>query len=156
VVTLAARYGIGFEAHLQNCLPTFKDGRPHRIVFRDFAGLRLHPGRLEAAGHRVSLWPGSVVVTDDLDVMRAKVAYTALQAHLGELVIRLDLDEGDAWREVRAALDEAYDPLMASPDARADHAFLTAPRVPHKALVRMRLAGGGDVYVPVQNPLHAP
>jgi siderophore synthetase component len=156
VVTLAARYGIGLEAHLQNCLPTFRDGRPHRIVFRDFAGLRLHPGRLEAAGHPVSLWPGSVVVTDAVDVMRAKVAYTALQAHLGELVIRLDLDEGDAWREVRAALDEAYDPLMASPDARADHAFLTAPRIPHKALVRMRLAGSGDVYVPVQNPLHAP
>jgi D-ornithine---citrate ligase len=154
VVTLAARYGIGFEAHLQNCLPTFKDGRPHRIVLRDLAGLRLHPGRLAAAGHRVQLWPGSVVVTDDVDVMRAKVAYTALQAHLGELVIRLDLDEGEAWREVRAALDEAYDPLMAFADARADHAFLTAPRVPHKALVRMRLAGGGDVYVPVQNPLH--
>ena len=32
---------------------------------------------------------------------------------------------------------------------------LTAPVVPHKALVRMRLAGNGDVYVPVRNPLHA-
>ena len=90
--------------------------------------------------------------------MRAKVGYTALQAHLGELVIRLGrLDEDDAWREVRAALDEAYDRARWPPaDARADHAFLTAPRVPHKALVRMRLAGAGDVYVPVQNPLHAP
>jgi len=28
--------------------------------------------------------------------------------------------------------------------------------VPHKALVRMRLAGTGDIYVPVRNPLHAP
>jgi D-ornithine---citrate ligase len=158
VVALAARYGIGLEAHLQNCLPTFKDGRPHRIVFRDFAGLRLHPGRLAAAGHDVALWPGSVVVTGDVDVVRAKVAYTALQAHLGELVIRLDLDEAEAWREIRAALDEAYEPLRGG-DARADHAFLTAPRVPHKALVRMRLhrgsAGSGDVYVPVENPLHA-
>ena len=36
------------------------------------------------------------------------------------------------------------------------HAFLTAPRIPHKALVRMRLAGTGDVYVPVRNPLHDP
>ena len=38
----------------------------------------------------------------------------------------------------------------------ADHAFLTAPTVPHKALVRMRLAGAGDVYVPVRNPLMTP
>jgi len=37
-----------------------------------------------------------------------------------------------------------------------DHAFFTAPRMPHKALVRMRLAGGGDLYIPVRNPLHAP
>ena len=53
-----------------------------------------------------------------------------------------------AWHEVRRVLDRsAADP--------ADHAFLTAPRVPHKALVRMRLAGDGDLYVPVHNPLHA-
>jgi hypothetical protein len=38
--------------------------------------------------------------------------------------------------------------------ARADHAWFTAERVPHKALVRMRLTGGGDTYLPVRNPLH--
>jgi hypothetical protein len=37
-----------------------------------------------------------------------------------------------------------------------DHAAFTAARVPHKALVRMRLAGSGDLHVPVPNPLHAP
>ena len=33
----------------------------------------------------------------------------------------------------------------------------TAPTMPHKALVRMRLGapGSGDVYVPVDNPLFA-
>ena len=30
----------------------------------------------------------------------------------------------------------------------------TAPTVAHKALVRMRLSGAGDVYIPVRNPLH--
>ena len=105
--------------------------------------------------------PGSVVGTDDVDVMRAKVGYTALQAHLGELVMRLGshgLDEtapgGWCARCGRGVRRAAYDPSWAPPDARADHAFLTAPRVPHKALVRMRLAGSGDVYVPVHNPLH--
>ena len=161
LVALAARHGIALEAHLQNCLPTFVAGRPHRIVFRDFAGLRLYLPRL---ADPPPLWPGSVVTTGDADVMRAKLGYTALQAHLGELVVRLTrshhLDEHEAWQAIRAALDDAYAPLRADPAtaaaAAADHAALTAPTVPHKALVRMRLAGAGDIYVPVNNPLHAP
>lgn len=145
-----ARNGVGLEAHLQNSMPTFRAGRPYRIVFRDFAGLRLHLPRL--AG-RVTLWPGSVVGTGDVDVMRAKIGYTAFQAHLGELVRHLvdryAVAETDAWRRVREVLDGC--------DAETgDHAFLTARSVPHKALVRMRLAGAGDAYVPVHNPLHDP
>jgi siderophore synthetase component len=161
LLRLAARHGIAIEAHLQNCVPTFRDGVPHRLALRDFAGLRVHLPRLTARGHRVALHPGSVIVADDPDVMRAKLAYTALQAHLGELVIQLagshGLDEGAAWRSVRGILDEVYGELRRDPavarDAEADHAFLTAPEVPHKALVRMRLVGSGDVYVPVRNPL---
>ncbi|AEV85260.1 RhbF-like rhizobactin siderophore biosynthesis protein [Actinoplanes sp. SE50] len=148
-----AAHGVGIEAHLQNCLPTFLHGRPHRLALRDFAGLRLHLPRLAAAGHDVDLWPDSVVGTTDPAVMRAKLGYTAFQAHLGELVLHLDLDEPDAWRIIRDVVDETYDALD-TPDARADHAALTAPTVPHKALVRMRLADNGDIYLPVENPLH--
>jgi siderophore synthetase component len=154
-----AAHGVALEAHLQNCLPTFVAGTPHRLVVRDFAGLRLHPGRLAAAGHDLALWPGSVVGTTDDGTLRAKIGYTALQAHLGELVIRLGeshgLDEPAAWRAVRAVVDETYAGLPGAA-ARADHAAFTAPRVPHKALVRMRLGGAGDTYLPVRNPLHAP
>jgi siderophore synthetase component len=163
VLRLATRFGVGLEAHLQNCLPTFVAGVPHRMVFRDFAGLRLHEPRLAAAGAALPLWPGSVIGTADATVLRAKIGYTALQAHLGELVVRLvgayDVDEATAWRRVRQVVDEVFEPLRADPacaaDAAADHAALTARRVPHKALVRMRLAGTGDLYLPVRNPLHA-
>jgi D-ornithine---citrate ligase len=152
VLRLASRYGIGLEAHLQNCIPTFVDGAPHRLALRDFAGLRLHRPRLAAAGVNLPLWPGSVVGTDDETVMLSKVGYTALQAHLGELVVLLTdshgLDEAAAWRRIRAIVDDAV--------AGPDHTFFTAPQMPHKALVRMRLVGSGDVYVPVENPLHAP
>ena len=154
LLRLATRHGIGLEAHLQNCVPTFVGGVPHRLALRDFAGLRVYRPRLRDA---VALWPGSVIGTDDPDVMRAKLGYTALQAHLGELILRLAdshaLDERAAWRSVRAVVDEVYDELRGEPGAAADHAFLTAPVMPHKALVRMRLAGDGDVYVPVRNPL---
>jgi siderophore synthetase component len=90
-----------------------------------------------------------------VDVLRAKVGYTALQAHLGEILLRLaqagELDEAAGWRRVREVLDEA---LAAGDADPGDHAFLTAPGVPHKALVRMRLRDAGDIYVPVENPLH--
>jgi siderophore synthetase component len=164
LLRLATRHGIAIEAHLQNCVPTFRDGVPHRLALRDFAGLRLHRPRLVGGGHGIALWPGSVIATDDADVMRAKLAYTALQAHLGELVVHLvgshGLDEDAAWRSVRAIIDEVYDELRGDPavtaDAASDHAFLTAPMLPHKALVRMRLHGDGDLYVPVRNPLRNP
>ncbi|MEV6635395.1 IucA/IucC family protein [Actinoplanes sp. NPDC051470] len=147
--------GVAFEAHLQNCLPTFIAGAPTRLVLRDFAGLRLHLPRLAAAGHTLHPWPGSVIGTDDEAVLRAKIGYTALQAHLGELIIHLGVDEASAWQVVRRVVDETYDQLGSSPAARRDHAAFTAPTVPHKALVRMRLTGGGDAYIPVRNPLHA-
>ncbi|MEV4413213.1 IucA/IucC family protein [Catellatospora sp. NPDC049609] len=151
VLALAARHGIGLEAHLQNCVPTFVGGVPHRLALRDLAGLRVHQPRLAAAGSALHLWPGSVIGTDDEAVLLAKVAYTAFQAHLGELVLRLGqshaLDADAAWRIVREVVDETL-------AGHADHAFYTAPTVPHKALTRMRLAGAGDLYIPVGNPLH--
>ncbi|GHJ44448.1 hypothetical protein Cs7R123_17900 [Catellatospora sp. TT07R-123] len=152
VLRLAARYGIGLEAHLQNCVPVFRGGVPHRMGIRDLAGMRVHEGRLAAAGIGLRLWPGSVIGTGDEPVLLAKVAYTAFQAHLGEVVLRLGqshgLAEADAWAVVRRVVDAA---LAGHPD----HAFYTAPTVPHKALTRMRLAGSGDLHVPVQNPLYA-
>jgi siderophore synthetase component len=140
VLRLAAQHGIGLEAHLQNCVPTFKQGRPHRMGLRDLAGLRIFNPQSPP------LWPGSVIGTDDRAVMLSKVAYTAFQAHLGELVLRLELG-GQAWQAVREIVDEV---LAGHPD----HAFYTAEFVPHKALTRMRLAGTGDLYIPVRNPLY--
>ena len=42
--------------------------------------------------------------TDDLEIFRAKIGYTLFQAHLGEIILRLDIDEGRAWRIVREVL----------------------------------------------------
>jgi siderophore synthetase component len=162
LLRLATRHGVGMEAHLQNCLPTFRRGRPYRLVLRDIAGLRLHLPRLAARGGGAALWPGSVVATLDVDVMRAKLGYTLFQAHLGELVAHLaataGLDEPAAWRDIRAIVDGVHERLRADPtlraDADADHAFWTAPTMPHKALVSMRLHDDGDRYVRVPNPLH--
>jgi D-ornithine---citrate ligase len=158
VLGMVTRYGVGLEAHLQNCLVTFVDGRPARLILRDLAGLRLHHERLADAGLAVGLWPGSVVGTDDDTILLAKVAYTAFQAHLADVVHALG-DPPGAWAAIRGVVDGIYDDLAAlAPEAaKADHAFFTAPAVPHKALVGMRLdPARGDIYVPMENPLHEP
>ena len=89
------------------------------------------------------------------DSIRAKLGYTACQAHLGELIIRLSeshgLREATAWRSIRALIDEVYSGDDLDP---GDRDFLLAATMPHKALLRMRIAADGDIYVPVSNPLH--
>ncbi|WP_244615776.1 IucA/IucC family protein [Stackebrandtia albiflava] len=40
---LATRHGIALEAHGQNTLLTLRNWRPHRLVYRDFGGVRVDP-----------------------------------------------------------------------------------------------------------------
>ncbi|GIG71465.1 IucA/IucC family protein [Phytomonospora endophytica] len=150
VLRLAA-LGVGLEAHLQNTIPVFVGGTPVRMLFRDWGGARLHLPRMRAAGHELDLFPGSVVATEDLGTMRAKVAYTTFQNHLAELIRLLaaecGLPEDAAWRLVRRI-------VAGSPAPAADREFFTAPTQPHKALLTMRAGGDGDRYIPVASPLH--
>jgi len=93
-----------------------------------------------------------VIAAGDPGTVRAKVAYTALQANLGEIVTRLvhshGLDEQAAWARIRRTVDRAC--------AGDLHEWLTAPTLPHKALLSMRLSDRpGDIYVPVENALAA-
>ncbi|MGH3853250.1 MAG: IucA/IucC family protein [Pseudonocardiaceae bacterium] len=162
-VILMTKYGIALEAHLQNCIVTFVDAVPTRLVLRDWGGMRIYPPRLRQRGLPFTPRPGAVTVTDDVHVMRAKMLYTVLSNHLGEivahLVTRCGVDPHAAWRRVRAILEELLTGLDADPALRenvaADRAALFAPTVPVKAFARMRLdPAGGDQYAQVRNPLH--
>lgn len=168
VLRLMTRYGIGLEAHLQNTVPTFVDGVPTRVVFRDWGGLRVYLPRLHHRGHQPAVRADSLTTTSDVAVMRAKVAYTTLQNNLAEVVLRLGrshrLDETAGWARVRAVARAVLADLAAEADGTgdlrlagdtaADAAALFAPRLPHKALLSMRLyPDDGDRYVEVDNPL---
>jgi D-ornithine---citrate ligase len=167
-VILMTRYGIAVEAHLQNCIITFTGSSgavPTRLVLRDWGGMRIYPPRLRRHGLPLDPRPGAVTVTEDVHVMRAKMLYTVLSNHLGEivahLVTRCGVDAGAAWQRVRGILeglltDLAADPVLAA-DVAADRAALFGPTLPIKAFARMRLdPAGGDQYVQVRNPLSAP
>ncbi len=105
-------------------------------------------------------------MADDVDVMRSKVAYTAIQAHLGELVVQLGrshaLVEDQAWALARTVVDETSTGREAGGTGagRTRTTRSSRRRVPHKALLTMRLAAvrgrPGDAYVRVGNPLHDP
>ncbi|MGH3588544.1 MAG: IucA/IucC family C-terminal-domain containing protein, partial [Pseudonocardia sp.] len=162
-VTLMTKYGIAVEAPLQNCIFTFVGAVPTRLALRDWGGMRIYLPRLRRQGLRLNPRPGSVTVTDDLDVMRAKALYTALSNHLGEviahLVARCAVDPQAAWQRVRAVLVGLLADLHADPalreDVVADRAVLLGPTLPTKAFTRMRLhPAGGDQYAQVRNPLH--
>jgi siderophore synthetase component len=162
-VILMTKYGIAVEAHLQNCIFTFVEAMPTRLVLRDWGGMRIYPGRLRRQGLALDPRPGTVTVTDDVQVMRAKVLYTVLSNHLGEivahLVTRCGVDSGQAWQRVRTVVGATLTSLAADPalreDVATDRAVLFGPTLPIKAFARMRLdPAGGDQYVQVRNPLH--
>jgi siderophore synthetase component len=151
------------EAHLQNCIFTFVDAVPTRLVLRDWGGMRIYPPRLRRHGLPLDPRPGAVTVTDDVQVMRAKVLYTVLSNHLGEivahLVTRCGVDPQAVWARVSAMLSRLLSDLAADQqlraDVTADRAVLFGPTLPVKAFARMRLdPAAGDQYVPVGNPLH--
>jgi siderophore synthetase component len=155
------RYGIALEAHLQNTLLVVRDHRPVRLLLRDFAGVRLHQGRMRAAGLDFTPHPGSVTVTDDLDEVRAKLAHAVVQANLASVVGQLNtacrLPAAALWEVVRGAICrtlERLEPELAR-SASEDLCALLAPTLPQKAFAAMRLQhAGGDIYRPQPNPLH--
>lgn len=163
VLRLMVRYGIGLEAHLQNCVPVFRAGLPVRVLVRDWGGVRIYAARLRDQGLAIDFQCGSVTLTEDLSELHNKVYYTLIQNHLAELVLLLSrycgFPEDRAWGIVRQVCDGVFAELAASPTcleaATADWAALTAPVVDFKALTRMRLDpdGAGYRYVPVPNPL---
>jgi siderophore synthetase component len=162
-VILMTKYGIAIEAHLQNSIFTFVEAKPTRLVLRDWGGMRIYPPRLRRQGLALDPRPGTVTVTDDVQVMRAKVLYTVLSNHLGEvvahLVTRCGVDPAPVWQRIRAMVEGLLTGLATDPalgeDVAADRAVLFGPTLPIKAFARMRLdPAGGDQYVQVRNPLH--
>lgn len=156
-------HGIALEAHLQNTLVRIRrDGTgPARyagLVLRDFSGLRLHPGRLAAAGHRVPARPGAVTIAGDIAECRDKAHYAAILANLDPVVAALagtPAERAGLWAVLRAEVERL---IAAHPGApAADLAALRAPTLGRRAFVGMALdpARTGR-YVPVPNPLHAP
>ncbi|MEU4560637.1 IucA/IucC family siderophore biosynthesis protein [Actinoplanes sp. NPDC023936] len=134
--------GVALEAHGQNTLLVIRDGQPHRVLYRDLGGVRVHTGRIDATGIIGDL------PTADLHELRAKLAAAAFGTVATQLIGALDADPGTLWRTLATA-------MRADPSADTE-ALLTEP-LPVKATTAMRLAADPlrDIWTYRQNPMAA-
>ena len=152
LLRLTTRHGVALEAHLQNCLPTFVDGRAapagrarlRRAAPAPAAARRRRAARCRCGRARSSAPTTTQVLPREDRLHRVAGAPRRARHPAGRVPRprrgrRLAHRAGRRRRDLRPA---DADPAVRPP--RADHAALTAPTVPHKALVRMRLGGTGD------------
>ena len=143
---LCTAHGVALELHLQNTLVVHQRGRLCGFIVRDLGGIRLHRDRLRAAGHAITLAPGSFLATDDLAELQTKLTHTLFHAHLTAVfaaAAALGADPAAAWQYTRAVVRDVLtawsaDPRLASACA-ADQSALLATTGRAKALLRMRL-----------------
>jgi D-ornithine---citrate ligase len=162
-LTLLVKYGIGLEGHLQNTVPVFKHGRPVKILFRDWGGVRIHLQRLQKQGLDVQFYPGSMTITDDLREVQNKVFYTVFQNQFSEIIQQIskdwNIEEKLLWKPIRFQCDKVFDELALNKELlehiHEDREALYQSNIDHKALTKMRLnpEQKGYCYVSVPNPL---
>ena len=105
--------GVGLEAHLQNSMPIFVDGVPHRIAFRDFAG----PAAAPAPAGRARRRPAAVARLGDRHAGRRtwcgpssatpRSRRTSASWWCG-WPSRTASTRRRAWRSIRDVVDEVY------------------------------------------------
>lgn len=158
VLRLLVKYGIALEAHLQNTVVVFRGERPVRLLLRDFAGIRVSLDRLRSAGVDYRPHPDSITTTSDLNEVRNKAFYAAVQANLAEVVRGLNVPDERAWGLIWRVCKQTFASLAAegfADAANADRSALCAPTLGQKAFLSMRLKPDcGDIYHQVPNPLH--
>ncbi len=146
LLTLLA-LGVALEAHGQNLLLVTTGGRPARLLYRDFGGVRISPARLARHGIDAPPLHGDLR-SDEPEVLRTKVFAAAVATVLAELVVRLAGEYGEEPASLWAAVARAVP--ATGPDAKA----LYGATLPLKAMTAMRLADTvEDRWTTVPNPL---
>ncbi|MYL18578.1 hypothetical protein GLW04_01680 [Halobacillus litoralis] len=163
ILTLVTKYGIGMEAHLQNCVVVFSKGRPKRIILRDFGGIRIMNERLERFFDQLPIDPATNLLTDQVDDLMYIFSHALLHNHFGEIITALSRSVGGRedkmWEAVTGVIRESYQKMKEQtsiqPEAAADEAALFTGPSKMKALVQMRLTGQYTDYryVDAPNPL---
>jgi siderophore synthetase component len=129
--------GVALEAHGQNTLVAFEDGRPVELFYRDVGGIHVSPRRLARAGVEMPPLRGTVP-TDDPDALRTKL----FAAVFNGIPI-----EPHQWDTIARVARESA--------GNEDRTALFADTLPLKATTAMRLADDPleDRWAQIPNPL---
>lgn len=134
--------GIALEAHGQNLIAVTASGRPRRLLYRDFGGVRVSPAALTRNGIDPPPLRGDVACDDPAE-LRAKVLASAVSTVLAGLVAQLVRERGVEPDRLWAAVAPHCPGWLRRLDA-----------LPVKAMTAMRLAGTvDDIWTTVPNPL---
>ena len=163
---LCTAHGVALELHLQNTLVVHRRGRLCGFIARDLGGVRLHRGRLSAAGHRPGAEGGGqdrprvppqrgLVGPEGLGRPPEDRAEVGVQQRVGELGLELGEVVGDD--EGAGCEREAVAEPRLTAACVADRAVFLAPTVRAKALLRMRIDErvSDYAYTEVDSPLGA-
>jgi siderophore synthetase component len=134
--------GIALEAHGQNLVLVTVDGRPHRLLYRDFGGVRVSPAMLAHRGIAAPPLRGDIACDDPAE-LTAKVLASAVATVLAQVVDHLARRYGVEPARLWAAVVPHCPAWLRDRDD-----------LPLKAMTAMRLAGTvDDVWTAVPNPL---
>ncbi len=162
LLRLLTGYGVALEAHLQNMVMVFDEGRPVKALYRDFGGVRISTQRLAGHGLEAHFHPGSATTIEEPRELHNKLLYPLLINHLGELFRVLASagkgQETEWWRLVSLKARQA---LAAMPEEWAkepvERALFQNP-LELKRMTWMRLVDQvtSYTYADIPNPLRGP
>ena len=161
VLALFFRHGIVMEPHLQNCVLVHQNGRPQRVLLRDFEGVKLtdDKGVDWLAGERnlPSRVHESMIYSREKGWNR--IAYCLFINHLSEAVLALSWQRPELadqlWAQVFAELKRVREVLaVETPELDA---LIAGEALPCKTNFKLRLSAQADrqaQYVRLPSPWH--
>lgn len=163
LVQLVVQYGISLEAHLQNAIVVFKEGKPSKLMIRDNGGIRIHRYQFSQWMDSVRLDNSTNLLTDRQEDLYQMFSHAVIHNHLGEIILKLTkelgINESILWVKVKDVLCKAISSVGKQNDcsqqASEFETWVLGPNTYLKALLKMRLKSSvtDNIYVPAPNPL---
>ncbi|MBT2640042.1 IucA/IucC family protein [Bacillus sp. ISL-39] len=163
LVQLVVQYGISLEAHLQNAIVVFKEGKPSKLMIRDNGGIRIHRGKFSQWVDSVKLDNSTNLLTDRPEDLYQMFSHAVLHNHFGEIILNLTkefgINESILWTQVKDVLSKAISIISnqnnCTEQASEFETWVLGPHTYLKALLKMRLNHSvtDNIYVPAPNPL---
>ncbi len=162
LLRFACMHGVGLHANVADTILVVKDGRVLGFLLRDVGNVVIHPGRLAAAGHDLTIPADASILTDDMAQVHEHVLDGLLSDHIPAVLQWLAQDCGLSpevgWGWVRQIIQESLARWESigerEVDWDADRRVYLGSVVRLRAVLRPRLDPGRDpAPIRFRNPI---